>query len=193
MFWTCLYIWSIAWPKCPYNRIMLQPFSLLDNSNMGIFLVLLAILESLECVWKWWSGSYRFVSALEFKVLLFAYLDSILKQVIFFPFQIGVLEANFVEPAHDKQGFERTIVLSRLETRLVQMQKMYWYALRLCSSSVCFVQVFAFSYPKLLISHAGFGFNMFWFKLLAWFMSRYIWIFQFDLNQMFWCSIPCKC
>ncbi|KAL0873362.1 hypothetical protein Bca101_023067 [Brassica carinata] len=40
---------------------------------------------------------------------------------------IGVLEANFVEPAHDKQGFERTTVLSRLETRLVQMQKIYCF------------------------------------------------------------------
>ncbi|XVF08653.1 hypothetical protein REPUB_Repub07fG0021100 [Reevesia pubescens] len=39
---------------------------------------------------------------------------------------IGVLEANFVEPAHDKQGFERTTVLARLETRLAQMQKTYW-------------------------------------------------------------------
>ncbi|KAJ0972540.1 hypothetical protein J5N97_020499 [Dioscorea zingiberensis] len=39
---------------------------------------------------------------------------------------IGLLEANFVEPAHDKQDFERTIVLSRLEARLVQMQKTYW-------------------------------------------------------------------
>ncbi|CAH9119539.1 unnamed protein product [Cuscuta epithymum] len=39
---------------------------------------------------------------------------------------IGVLEANFVEPAHDKQGFERTTVLSRLETKLIQMQKTYW-------------------------------------------------------------------
>ncbi|PON95717.1 Histidine kinase-like ATPase, C-terminal domain containing protein [Trema orientale] len=39
---------------------------------------------------------------------------------------IGVLEANFVEPAHDKQGFERTTVLSRLEARLLQMQKNYW-------------------------------------------------------------------
>ncbi|CAH8367315.1 unnamed protein product [Eruca vesicaria subsp. sativa] len=39
---------------------------------------------------------------------------------------IGVLEANFVEPAHDKQGFERTTVLSRLETRLLIMQKNYW-------------------------------------------------------------------
>ncbi|XP_058195614.1 protein MICRORCHIDIA 7-like isoform X2 [Rhododendron vialii] len=41
---------------------------------------------------------------------------------------IGVLEADFVEPAHDKQGFERTTVLSRLETRLLQMQKDYWRA-----------------------------------------------------------------
>ncbi|KAL8456753.1 hypothetical protein ACS0TY_034849 [Phlomoides rotata] len=39
---------------------------------------------------------------------------------------IGVLEANFVEPAHDKQGFERTTVLSKLETKLVQLQKAYW-------------------------------------------------------------------
>ncbi|CAN6234572.1 unnamed protein product [Urochloa humidicola] len=39
---------------------------------------------------------------------------------------IGVLEANFIEPAHDKQDFERTTLLLRLETRLVQMQKDYW-------------------------------------------------------------------
>ncbi|GAB2280709.1 hypothetical protein Dimus_015335 [Dionaea muscipula] len=39
---------------------------------------------------------------------------------------IGVLEANFVAPAHDKQGFERTIALSRLEARLLHFQKNYW-------------------------------------------------------------------
>ncbi|XP_060196988.1 protein MICRORCHIDIA 7-like [Lycium barbarum] len=39
---------------------------------------------------------------------------------------IGVLETNFVKPAHDKQGFERTIVLARLEARLQVMQKKYW-------------------------------------------------------------------
>lgn len=39
---------------------------------------------------------------------------------------IGVLEANFVEPAHDKQGFERTIILARLEARLLEFQKSYW-------------------------------------------------------------------
>ncbi|KAK1257388.1 hypothetical protein QJS04_geneDACA023732 [Acorus gramineus] len=39
---------------------------------------------------------------------------------------IGLLEANFIEPAHDKQGFERTTMLARLEARLVHMQKQYW-------------------------------------------------------------------
>ncbi|KAK8916825.1 hypothetical protein KSP39_PZI023216 [Platanthera zijinensis] len=38
---------------------------------------------------------------------------------------IGVLEANFIEPAHDKQGFERTTVLNRLEARLLHIQKTY--------------------------------------------------------------------
>ena len=42
---------------------------------------------------------------------------------------IGVLEADFVEPIHDKQGFERTTVLQRLENRLVVMQKKYWFVL----------------------------------------------------------------
>ncbi|KAH7314913.1 hypothetical protein KP509_21G027000 [Ceratopteris richardii] len=40
---------------------------------------------------------------------------------------IAILEANFVEPAHDKQGFERTVVLTRLEARLIEMQKKYWF------------------------------------------------------------------
>ncbi|XP_038712985.1 protein MICRORCHIDIA 7-like [Tripterygium wilfordii] len=39
---------------------------------------------------------------------------------------IGALEANFIEPAHDKQGFERTTVLGRLEARLNDFQKNYW-------------------------------------------------------------------
>jgi len=42
---------------------------------------------------------------------------------------IGVLEVNFVEPAHDKQDFERTNCLSRLEARLNRMQKKYWFVL----------------------------------------------------------------
>ncbi|KAL3818537.1 hypothetical protein ACJIZ3_004442 [Penstemon smallii] len=39
---------------------------------------------------------------------------------------IGVLEANFVEPAHDKQDFERTTVLARLDKKLIEMQRNYW-------------------------------------------------------------------
>lgn len=51
---------------------------------------------------------------------------------------IGVLEANFVEPAHDKQGFERTIGLSRLEARLVAMQKNYWFVHEICFSWISY-------------------------------------------------------
>eukprot|EP00250_Pteridium_aquilinum_P005264 c15386_g1_i1 orf=123-2693(+) len=39
---------------------------------------------------------------------------------------VGVLEANFMEPAHDKQDFERTPVLQRLEGRLKAMTIEYW-------------------------------------------------------------------
>ncbi|XP_076916890.1 protein MICRORCHIDIA 2-like [Bidens hawaiensis] len=39
---------------------------------------------------------------------------------------VGVLEANFIEPAHDKQDFERSSVFSRLEVKLKQMQMEYW-------------------------------------------------------------------
>ncbi|CAH8389946.1 unnamed protein product [Eruca vesicaria subsp. sativa] len=39
---------------------------------------------------------------------------------------IGLVEANFIQPAHNKQGFERTVVLAKLESRLLQLQKNYW-------------------------------------------------------------------
>ena len=39
----------------------------------------------------------------------------------------GVLEANFIEPAHDKQDFERSSVFFRLEGRLKQMIMDYWF------------------------------------------------------------------
>lgn len=42
-------------------------------------------------------------------------------------FSIGVLEANFLEPVHDKQGFERSSAFIRLETKLKQMVMEYWY------------------------------------------------------------------
>lgn len=39
---------------------------------------------------------------------------------------VGVLEANFIEPAHDKQDFERSSLFIRLETKLKQMLMEYW-------------------------------------------------------------------
>ncbi|GLT39197.1 hypothetical protein SLA2020_134030 [Shorea laevis] len=39
---------------------------------------------------------------------------------------VGVLEANFIEPAHDKQDFERSSLFVRLELRLKQMIMDYW-------------------------------------------------------------------
>ncbi|ESW28090.1 hypothetical protein PHAVU_003G258200 [Phaseolus vulgaris] len=39
---------------------------------------------------------------------------------------VGVLEANFIEPAHDKQDFERSVLFIRLENKLKQMTMDYW-------------------------------------------------------------------
>lgn len=39
---------------------------------------------------------------------------------------VGVLEANFIEPAHDKQDFERSTLSIKLESRLKQMTVDYW-------------------------------------------------------------------
>ncbi|KAK2355635.1 hypothetical protein P8452_75679 [Trifolium repens] len=39
---------------------------------------------------------------------------------------VGVLEANFIEPAHDKQDFERSLLFIRLEGKLKQMIYDYW-------------------------------------------------------------------
>ncbi|KAL0872455.1 hypothetical protein Bca101_022160 [Brassica carinata] len=39
---------------------------------------------------------------------------------------VGVLEANFIEPAHDKQDFERSSIFQRLEARLKKIVYDYW-------------------------------------------------------------------
>lgn len=39
---------------------------------------------------------------------------------------VGVLEANFIEPAHDKQDFERSTLFYKLEAKLKQMIMEYW-------------------------------------------------------------------
>jgi hypothetical protein len=44
---------------------------------------------------------------------------------------VGVLEANFIEPAHDKQDFERSSLFIRLETKLKQILMDYWFVMSL--------------------------------------------------------------
>ncbi|XP_059443447.1 protein MICRORCHIDIA 6-like isoform X3 [Corylus avellana] len=39
---------------------------------------------------------------------------------------VGVLEANFIEPTHNKQDFERTSLFQKLEARLKEMTFEYW-------------------------------------------------------------------
>ncbi|XP_047338867.1 protein MICRORCHIDIA 6 isoform X2 [Impatiens glandulifera] len=39
---------------------------------------------------------------------------------------VGVLEANFIEPTHNKQDFERTPLFQKLEQRLKEMAREYW-------------------------------------------------------------------
>ncbi|XP_021891957.1 protein MICRORCHIDIA 6 isoform X1 [Carica papaya] len=39
---------------------------------------------------------------------------------------VGVLEANFIQPTHNKQDFERTSLFQKLETRLKQMTAEFW-------------------------------------------------------------------
>ncbi|KAK9285596.1 hypothetical protein L1049_024791 [Liquidambar formosana] len=44
----------------------------------------------------------------------------------FAPYIAGVLEANFIEPAHDKQDFERSSLFIRMEAKLKQILLEYW-------------------------------------------------------------------
>ncbi|KAG0487406.1 hypothetical protein HPP92_009501 [Vanilla planifolia] len=39
---------------------------------------------------------------------------------------VGVLEANFIKPTHDKQDFERSSIYQKLELRLKEMTYEYW-------------------------------------------------------------------
>lgn len=50
---------------------------------------------------------------------------------------VGVLEANFIEPAHDKQDFERSSLYIRLEARLKQMVMDYWFVTVYSLLAVC--------------------------------------------------------
>lgn len=78
-------------------------------------------------MWTVAGSDGRGVIGTSFSCLFFIYSPEYLFPFKCFTMSIGVLEANFIEPAHDKQGFERTTILSRLEAKLVQMQKSYWF------------------------------------------------------------------
>uniref|UniRef100_A0A0E0JJY3 Morc S5 domain-containing protein n=1 Tax=Oryza punctata TaxID=4537 RepID=A0A0E0JJY3_ORYPU len=39
---------------------------------------------------------------------------------------VGILEANFIKPTHDKQDFEKSVLYQRLENRLKEMTYEYW-------------------------------------------------------------------
>ncbi|CAO2203725.1 unnamed protein product [Urochloa humidicola] len=39
---------------------------------------------------------------------------------------VGILEANFIKPTHDKQDFEKSVLYQRLEIRLKEMTYEYW-------------------------------------------------------------------
>ncbi|KAJ3695645.1 hypothetical protein LUZ60_001022 [Juncus effusus] len=39
---------------------------------------------------------------------------------------VGILEANFIKPTHDKQDFEKSVLYQRLEVRLKEMTYEYW-------------------------------------------------------------------
>ncbi|KAF5175678.1 Microrchidia-like protein [Thalictrum thalictroides] len=90
-------------------------------------------------VWHAAGSDGRGVIGISFKVakslntlarnnVLFFHNNGYLEKLIFILLYriIGVLEANFVEPAHDKQGFENTIVLQRLMKKLKKLQHEYW-------------------------------------------------------------------
>jgi hypothetical protein len=39
---------------------------------------------------------------------------------------VGVLEADFIKPTHDKQDFEKSQLFQRLMNRLKEMTNEYW-------------------------------------------------------------------
>lgn len=41
---------------------------------------------------------------------------------------LGILQADFVEPTHNKQDFEKTSLFQKLEARLKEMTWEYWYS-----------------------------------------------------------------
>jgi hypothetical protein len=47
------------------------------------------------------------------------------------------MQADFVEPTHDKQDFEKTSLFQKLEARLKEMTWEYWYGFCACILYLC--------------------------------------------------------
>jgi hypothetical protein len=66
------------------------------------------------------------------------------------------MQADFVEPTHDKQDFEKTSLFQKLEARLKAMTWEYWCSFCACILYLC-VSRFTLTY-SLLFKHASVGF-----------------------------------
>lgn len=91
--------------------------SLFGKWHVMVVLLAMALLVCWLLPWQ------KFVSLL---FLLYEMLF-FLQFLTFDAYMIGVLEANFIEPAHDKQDFERSSLFIRLEARMKQMVLDYWF------------------------------------------------------------------
>ena len=64
--------------------------------------VLAALLEALECCWEWWLWSNSSCFCFGPESLVYINQLTWVQLLMYFISNAGVLEANFVEPAHDK-------------------------------------------------------------------------------------------
>jgi len=94
----------------------------------------------------------------------------------------GVLEVNFVQPAHDKQGIECTTILARLESCLLQMfVHLMWDKKKQC---ILLAQAFC----RCLAQRQEVFFHH---KHVAKFLFIYLFLFYFYFFCCRWVSVFC--
>lgn len=97
------------WLRCSFVQPFWQVVNYLDSRGRGVV------------------GKKLFKVSYLFFFNFFLFYDFIFN---FLPmlniFISGVLEANFVEPTHNKQEFEKTSLFQKLECRLKEMTFEYW-------------------------------------------------------------------
>ncbi|KAF7838310.1 protein MICRORCHIDIA 6-like [Senna tora] len=114
---------SILYLRVPENfRIVLRgqvlkPHNIADDLKYPEY-----ILSSYSGEWQ--TGNGLAYGVMKLKLAPFwrvvSYLDSRGRGVV------GILQADFVEPSHNKQDFERTSLFQKLEARLKEMTWEYW-------------------------------------------------------------------